>query len=273
MLGMESLTLGEFAGEPEVLRLKDELAMAILEHGHFRLLAGIEELGTAPADQEAAFTVVTDVVVSASLLKHAYMESVERGEPRKDKEGKVHVTYERFGQAIVSASFTLADAGTREILSVFEIKREMEKTETSRDEMPDVIDGEALLALARESVIESFIKKVSPHFVKESVGFRKPKDLDLPELDRALDRLRESRHSSALQLFQSMADQHPNHAEVIYNLALAQALNAQYEGALATFDRADELDKKGRLRKTIAKAREKCLRWRAEDEILRQRRG
>ena len=117
-------------------------------------------------------------------------------------------------------------------------------------------------------VVREFLRRTAPHTVYESVSFKKPKDVDLPELDSAIKLLRAQSHVQALRLFERMAVNYPYHPETAYNLGLALALNARYEEAMDAFDRAIDVDPGGSLTSAISTGQAKCRRWQREAQTL-----
>ena len=119
------------------------------------------------------------------------------GKAYTDDDGVRHVPHERVATARVAARFTIAEVRTREYLSTLQIEKVAEAKTKKVDGRPDRVDPEALLAEARAMVVREFLRRTAPHTVYESVSFKKPKDVDLPELDSAIKLLRAQSHVQA----------------------------------------------------------------------------
>ena len=213
----------------------------------------------------------TAALIFARVADHRYGEQVLEGEPYKDKEGRTHVRYTREGKARVTINFRITDLTTGRFVFSRDITHTALGQTSAVDGRPARIDDEDLLKSARRSVVQQFVRRISPYW--EHVNVRLLTDSELPELESGISFAKIREWDKAIEVFKSAGEKYVGHEsrhKAFYNLGVAYEYSTRFEEAVAALQRAHELDPDDDYLAEIESCRRREREYKKLQEQLRE---
>ena len=237
MTDFDTIAIGKIEGQTSGF-FSTELTKAIAESDQFKVLSSealaLKRIGSNKATARAA------LVSGGISVDYDEDRSISTSEQKDEKTGEVKIkrTYRTNGKATATASLSIVDLHTSEVLAVEEFEGSSSAEKTSKSSYPDLRE-EALFKECRAEIIQSFMRAIAPYTQHVVVFFET--DDNMPELERGFRKAQVGDWAGATALFQQATGTYA-HSESVhkayYNLGLSYLYTDQFEPARTALEKA-----------------------------------
>lgn len=181
------------------------------------------------------------IQIGGEVHAHCVEEQVERTQ-WVDPQGHVRTTFVRRAMARVDVTIQAVDSEGNSVFDRVRFDEQVGATTKAVGEDAPPIDHDALLAAARDRVVQAYLKRVMPHFDYVSVHLYV--DGDLPQLQVGNGFARTGDWQSALETYQSAlaaAGDETRH-KALHNVGVAQLYTDRFDDARQSLKQAYALE-------------------------------
>ena len=259
MKDFDAITIGTIGGADGYL-FSTELKQAISNSDRFEVLIYealvLQRMGSNEKEATPRRAALVTGGISIDYDEDHSLSTSER-KNKKTGEVKIDTTYRTNGKATVSASLSIVDMHTSEVLAVKEFKKSSSKSKTNRSSYPS-IERASLSKSAREKIIESFMRVIAPYTERVTVSFET--DDSMPELEHGFQKAKIGDWTTAIDLFRQATETYSNSALVhkaYYNLGLGYLYTDQFESAKTALKKAHAGKAEKKYKEAIEKLEER----------------
>jgi hypothetical protein len=187
-------------------------------------------------------------LLSGDVTTFTYVQKDAKGQPTKDAQGKMHVTYTKQGTASVAATIQVTNLSTGTIVAMKNISKSVERTNKAENAWPANPDRNAMLSEAVNGAVASFVRMIAPYTDYVSVSFAK-NELKMPELDQGVTYAKSGLWPEAAEQFKAATSRNPSYQAAWWDLGIAYEYGYRFSEAEEAFKQAAKIgpcDKCGR---------------------------
>ncbi len=175
-----------------------------------------------------------EVVITADVHVHHVVEEMQEQPFFNQKTGEQYTTYTRHVSAQVSAIVEVKESEHAPAFDTVQLEDVASVATRAKDAEPDAVDYEALLATARQKVINQYLLRVFPHEVSVMVNLFT--DGDLPGLQVGNGYARTGDWDAALEAYTEASEMAIGELaavryKALYNMGVAYEYTNQFDAA------------------------------------------
>jgi tetratricopeptide (TPR) repeat protein len=202
-----------------------------------QMLDGLRRTGGENWDQHAMEVLnrwkQAEILIKADVHTHMVAEELSE-DGWIDKAGVEHSTSRREARAVVSVTIDAVEGNGDTLFDTVQLEEQATQVSQALDDIAPPIDHEALLAAARQSVVDQYMKRVTPHEVWVTVNLYT--DGDLPQLKVGNGYAKAGDWDAALDAYRGALDVATGElAEVrykpLFNMGIAQLYTNRFNDA------------------------------------------
>ncbi len=189
------------------------------------------------------------VLVFGRIQTNKYDEEVIKGDPWRDKKGRLHQSITRKGTYELAVNLKVIDVQTSKILAVKTLTSGYIGKKYADNATPERIDVDDLYRSCLKDIGNQFMRLVAPYEVQVKAVFLK--DKKLPEMELAITQFKIGEWDEGIKILEEAANRDINDLKIkskaYYNLGLALTYYGKYDEALNYLKKALKIDPKNKM--------------------------